>query len=117
MVLTACLALALGSGCGKKADPEVLAVEQVPATVENAFKGADGELKNTATEVVNAIQGKDEPKAMMDLQALFARPDLTPEQREVASRSMISLNQKLRAAAAQGDQRAAEALQIYNSRK
>ena len=51
------------------------------------------------------------------LQALFARPDLTPEQRQAAQRSMISLNEKLRVAAEQGDQQAAQALQMYRARK
>lgn len=116
--LSLMLALAASPGCGRGGDePELLAIEQVPSTVEDAFKDAPTELKDSASEVVTAIQGKDESKALLDLQALFARPDLNPEQREAASRSMISLNQKLRAAAEKGDQRAAEALQTYRARK
>jgi hypothetical protein len=48
---------------------------------------------------------------------LMSRPDLTPEQREAAARSMLSVNEQLRAAADQGDARAREALQIYRSSK
>ena len=109
--------LVLSSGCSQSKPPEALTAEQVPATVESAFKDASPEAKSSAAEVIAAIQGNDEPKAILDLQALFARPDLTPEQRDVASRSMISLNERLRAAAAQGDKNAAQALETYRARK
>ncbi len=111
----ACLLMAVG--CGEKKAAEPLAVEQVPNAVENAFKEAPPEVKNSANEVIAAVQGKDEPKALVDLQNLSARSDLTPEQREAANRSIISLNQKLSEAAAQGDQRAAQALEVYRARK
>ena len=116
LLATVVLSVLLTASCGQNEPPPPMPVEQVPATVENAFKEANPELKGSAGEIVTAIQGKDEPKALLDLQALFARPDLTPEQREAANRSMISLNQKLRTAAEQGDQRAAEALQVYRAR-
>lgn len=104
-------------GCGGGKDPEVLSVEQVPAAVEDAFKNASPEVKESVEGVVAAVKGKDESKALLDLQEIFARPDLSPEQREAANRSMISLNQKLRTAAEQGDQRAAQALEVYRARK
>lgn len=104
-------------GCGGGKEPEVMAVEEVPAAVENAFKDASDEVKQSVEEVVSAVKGKDESKALLDLQEVFARPDLSPAQREAANQSMISLNQKLRAAAEQGDQRAAQALEVYRARK
>lgn len=110
-------AAGLSLGCGRDANPPPLSSEEVPAAVEGAFKDANADLQNSAKEVVSAIQGKDEGKALIDLQTLFSRPDLTPDQREAAARSMNSLNEKLRTAASQGDQRAAEALQIYRARK
>jgi hypothetical protein len=108
--------LVVGFGCKEKA-PQVLSAEQVPAAVESAFKDATGDAKTTANEVVAAIQSKDEAKALVDLQTLFSRPDLTPEQREAANSSMISLNERLRALAAQGDKKAQEALDTYSARK
>src|ERR1041385_8098549 len=110
-------ALCLTGACSKDKAPEPVAVEQVPATVESAFKDAPAEVKSSADEIAAAVQGKDNAKALIDLQALFARPDLTPEQREAASQSMRSLHQQLRSSAAQGDARAAEALQTYGARK
>jgi hypothetical protein len=116
-ILAACCALALAAGCDRYEAPKPLAAEQVPAAVENAFKDATPEVKSSAAEVVNSIQGKDEVKAFFELQNLTSRNDLTPEQREVASHSMLSMNERLRAAAAQGDQRAAQALQAFRSSK
>jgi len=103
--------------CSKPPNTAPLSVEQVPTTVESAFKEASPEAKNSAHDVAAAIESKDNAKALVNLQALFARPDLTPEQREIASRSMISLNAQLRAAAAQGDKRAEEALEAYRASK
>jgi hypothetical protein len=110
-------AICFTGACSKNKAPEPVAVDQVPATVESAFKDAPAEVKSSADEIAAAVQGKDNAKALIDLQTLFARPDLTPEQREAASQSMRSLHQQLRSAAAQGDARAAEALQTYGARK
>jgi hypothetical protein len=117
--ITICSAagLLLLVSCSKNEPPTALAPEQVPAAVETAFKDAPAEAKSSASQVVNSLQGKDEVKAFFELQNLSSRTDLTPEQRQAATRSMLSLNERLRAAAAQGDQRAADALQVYRSSK
>lgn len=105
------------SACSRNEAPQPLAADQVPQVVENAFKEAAPEAKTSATEVVNSLQGKDDVKAFFELQNLSSRSDLTPVQREAATRSMLSVNERLRSAAAQGDQRAADALQLYRSSK
>jgi hypothetical protein len=116
-ILFAGCALALAAGCSRNEAPKALSADQVPAAVESAFKEAPPEAKTTAAEVVSSLQGKDDVKAFFDLQALSGRNDLSPEQRQVAARSMLSMNERLRAAAAQGDQRAAQALQLFRSSK
>jgi hypothetical protein len=103
--------------CSKNEPPKALAAEQVPGAVETAFKDAPAEAKTAAKEVVESLQGKDEVKAFFELQNLSSRSDLTPEQRQTAARSMLSVNERLRAAGANGDQRAADALQSYRSSK
>ena len=115
--LLACSCLLVAAGCGKNEPPQGLPAEQVPAAVQSAFEEATPEVKDAAKEVVNSLQGKDQAKAFLELNTLSTRTDLTPAQREAASRSMLSLNESLRTAASQGDQRAAEALQVYRSTK
>jgi hypothetical protein len=110
-------ALALFAGCSRNTPPPALPADQVPAAVENAFKEASPDAKNSASEVVSSLHNKDEVKAFLELQSLSSRTDLTPEQRQAAARSVLSMNERLRVAAEQGDQRAAEALQGYRSRK
>lgn len=116
-VLSICFVLAVAGGCSRNQAPAPLPADQAPSVVENAFKEADPQVKTAATEVVEALQRKDNIKAFFELQDLSSRSDLTPEQREAASRSMLSVNEQLRAAASQGDQQAAEALQVYRARK
>jgi hypothetical protein len=116
-ILSLCFVLAVASGCSRNRAPAPLPADQAPAVVEKAFKEADPQVKTAATEVVEALQRKDHIKAFFELQDLSSRSDLTPEQREAASRSMLSVNEQLRSAASQGDQQAAEALQAYRARK
>jgi hypothetical protein len=118
MLLISVALLLTAAGCNRNAPPPPpVSIEQVPATVQNAFKDASPEVKSSAEQVATAVQTQDDAKALIQLQSLFGRPDLTPEQREAASRSMIALNARLRAAAAQGDRRAAEALEAYQAGK
>lgn len=116
-VASICLSLFLVVGCQKNDAPAALPADQVPQVVEQAFKSASAEAKTNADEVVASLQNKDDVKAFVDLQILGARTDLTPGQREAATRSMLSLNERLRDAAAQGDQKAQEALQQYHAHK
>src|SRR4051794_18405282 len=91
-ILFAGFALALAAGCGRNEAPKPLSADQVPAAVEDAFKEAPPDAKTAAAGVVSSLQGKDDVKAFFDLQSLSARNDLTPEQRQVATRSMLSMN-------------------------
>jgi hypothetical protein len=110
-------ALMLTSACSKNVAPEALPAEQVSTAVESAFKDASGEAKDSATAIVESLQAQDNVRAFLELQALSSRPDLTTSQRDAAARSMLSMNERLRDAAAQGDQKAADALQAYRALK
>lgn len=117
-----CMALAL-VGCSKDAaPPPPIAVEQAPAKLEEAFKEnkgkqVDPEVKRLMDESVAALNSKDYAKALFTLQSLLARSDLTPPQRDLASRSMLAVNKALDEQASNGDKKAQEVLQFRRATK
>ena len=101
--------LALAMGCSKEAQaPQPLSVDQVPTALNQAFQKASTERKELVERAVAAMQNKELSKALMVIEGLCAIPDLTPEQRETASRAMLTVNQELQAAAQRGDKSAAD---------
>ena len=106
------------AGCGKNSTssaPPPLAADQVPATIENAFDQAQPEVKSVADSVASSVKNQDSATAFEQLQDLSARPSLTSEQRSAAARAMVTVVQQLQEAAANGDQKAQEALHKYMS--
>ena len=104
----------LATSCKKAGTLVAITPEQIPSTVQTAFKGAAPEVESLANDVAASLQNQEEPKAFEQLQALSWRPDLTPEQREAAMRA---LNEQFAAAAAKGDKTAEEMLQKYRATK
>ncbi|MEK7685262.1 MAG: hypothetical protein AAB466_07565 [Verrucomicrobiota bacterium] len=115
-LLLFCL-LFLAAGCGKNKAPEPLALDQIPAAVEKAFSKAKPEIKNLAKQAVATIQSKDYTTALLQLQNLSAVPQLTAEQLSVATRSLLTVNAQMQAAASQGDAQAAEVLKMRTMSK
>ena len=107
----------MAAGCKDSGNRAALTPEQIPTTVQNAFKDAAPDVKSLADDVAASLQNKEDPKAFGELQVLSARPDLTPEQREAAVRAIHTLTLQLAAAAAKGDQNAEEMLQQYRATK
>ncbi len=95
-------------GCAKNQAPQPLPLDQVPAAISKAFAKAPTAQKELADRVVSALQEKQIANAMMVVEGLCKVPDLTPEQRETASRALLTLNQELQAAAERGDKAAAD---------
>lgn len=111
-------AAALGFiGCSRDAPPAPLPLAEAPATIESAFKDAPPEAKAFATELSSALRTNDSPRAFVELQSLQGRADLSAEQREVVARSLAAVSQELNAAAANGDPRAQQVLEIHRARK
>jgi hypothetical protein len=109
--------LALG-GCTPRGEaPKEVSLAQVPQTIESAFQKAGEEAKQQSGEVLEALKGKDLPKALFGLQALSARPDVTSVQRETAARCMVAVNREVQAAATNGDSQAAQVIQYRRSTK
>jgi len=113
--LVAAVGALLLSGCGKDAAqtaPQALAEETAPATLEEAFASSTGELKEHADEAVRSLRVEDYPMALVVLQTLTERTDLTSSQRALTSQAILTANKKVAEAAAAGDAEAKK-LQRY----
>ena len=103
------------AGCEKNKPPQPLSLDQIPAAMNQAFAKAPAERKELVERAVSALQNKEISKALMVVEGLCAVPDLTSEQREAASRTLLTLNQELQAAAQRGDKSAAEFQRLRQS--
>jgi len=111
------LCLVAASGCHKQsAAPQTIEAARVPEVIQDAFQNANPELKAEVETIETAAKNQD-PAAITNLMLLMHRPDLTPQQRSAASRCLPSLLISAQQAAAQGDERAAEAVKAYNISK
>ncbi len=99
------------------APPTALAVEELPAAFEKAFAKAKPETKELAKQVVAAVQAKDYSKAFFGLQNMTSQVALTKEQSSVISGALLTVNNLLQAAQAQGDTKAAETIQSHRATK
>jgi hypothetical protein len=107
-LLPALLLAFLVAGCDKNKAPQPLSLDQIPAAMNQAFAKAPTERKELVERALSALQNKEFTKALMVVEGLCAVPDLTSEQRETASRALLTLNHELQAAAQRGDKSAAE---------
>ncbi len=116
ITLTLTAGALLLTGCGgeetSSVAPAALAVEAAPRTLQEAFASASGELKEHADEAVRLLQNEDYPMALVVLQTLTARTDLTASQRGLTSQALLTANQKVAEAAKNGNAEA-EKLQRY----
>ena len=105
-------------GCEREAvAPTPIPVDQLPGALQSAFSGGSAEAKDLVSQVVAAIQAQDYSKAHPLLQTLSASPNLTKAQIEVTARGLLTVNELLQTAQAQGDQKAAQTLQNYRANK
>lgn len=112
------LPLLFGVACDRSsAPPTALAVEELPATFEKVFAKAKPETKEITSQIVAAVQAKDYSKAFQGLQNLTTQATLTKEQSSVISGALLTVNNLLQAAQAQGDAKAAETIQYHRATK
>lgn len=119
MKITIYIAITIGAllltGCGEDSSssaPEPLAVEAAPSTLEEAFASSTGDLKEHANEAIRSLRAEDYSLALVVLQRLAERTDLTGSQRSLTSQAMLTANKKVSEAAKSGDEEAAK-LQRY----
>ena len=118
--ITLALLLLLMSGLGCKKDvlpPTPLPVDQFATTFNRAFAGAKADVKHLAGQIVTAVQTQDYSTAFAQLQTLTTASSLTKDQQRVLARALLTVNELLAAAQSQGDQKAAQTLQIYQKNK
>jgi hypothetical protein len=97
--------------------PPPLAVEQIPAEVQKEFSKAAPEVKEIVGQLTSTLQAKEYSAAFQSAQALVNLPVATKEQRMVSLRAMMTIQDLLKAAQAQGDQKAAEVLTLQRTTK
>jgi hypothetical protein len=113
-----CLMAIAASGCKKPAPPvEPISIETAVAEINKAFAKATGKAKSISGEAAKAITAQNFSAAGQSLTALTSIPELSEEQRSVASRCLISVNEKLQEAAAQGSPEAIQQLQLHHFTK
>ena len=118
IILALLLPLLASVGCDKSiAPPPVLTAAELPAAIEKAFEKASPEAKELASQVLAAVQAKDYPKAFQNVQTLGGMPSLTKQQISVASSALATVHTLLQEAQAQGDAKAAQAIQYHRSTK
>ena len=118
--LALALALSLASarvGCGDKAPPEPMPAAEVPKALNDAFGKASAEDQALAKAAQQAVQKDEQTVALELLEALSRKAELTPEQREIAARSALSVRSKLLDAANKGDKAAQDYLEEQRARK
>lgn len=107
VVCALALAALFAAGCGRGGEsqiPEALSLTEAPTTLEEAFAGAAADAKAEARAAAAALSSGDYGRALMILQQLTARPELTGPQRELATRSLLTAQQETAKAAEAGDQ-------------
>ena len=117
LALVAGLLLVATSGCGRSGAGVAKSPEQAKEAIKQAFAGAPSDVKTLAGDIEAAMKANEDAKAFLQLGNLSALPDLTAEQRGAAAQAMLSVNQKLSAAAANGDRDAAALLDSYRASK
>ncbi|MEI6356941.1 MAG: hypothetical protein WCP53_07550 [Verrucomicrobiota bacterium] len=117
LALVAGLLLVATSGCGRSGAGVAKSPEQAKEAIKQAFAGAPSDVKTLAGDIEAAMKANEDAKAFLQLGNLTARPDLTAEQRGAAAQAMLTVNQKLSAAAANGDRDAAALLDSYRASK
>ena len=105
-------------GCSQKVEPpKPLPVEQISTSLQTAFKGANVEVGNLASAAAGAVQSREYDKALFVLQSLSTHSGLTREQRDIAARALLTVNQELAAQATTGNPQAAKTLEYQRMNK
>jgi hypothetical protein len=113
----------LGAGCSKQAaNPAERRTPPKPkeaaSQLDQAFAGANNQVKSQASTASQALQSADYEKAAASLQMIKEQGNLTVDQGMAVHNSMISLEQKLISAMEAGDPNAKRAYeQLKRSRR
>jgi hypothetical protein len=111
-------AVILVAGCGSDSEPPpVLSTEQITSSAPGVFDGAPAEVRQLASDAVEAINNQDYPTAWDKLQELNSLPDLTDEQKDFVAQSIASVGAQVQQAEESGDEAAQEVLKFHRANK
>lgn len=110
-------ALLLVAGCSRSTPPEALPPERAPSELTEAFTKAKPPLKELASQASTALQAGRYAEASVLLLELAQSPELSARERDVVTRSTLTVNQQLREAQTQGEAQAAEHLRRLQQSK
>lgn len=108
--------LVIGCGGGGR-PPKPLSHDEIGPAVQRVFQDAQDDLRAGANDLVAALEAGEDSRAFLLLQSLLNRAELTAEQRDVVSRSMISIGARLNEAADAGDAGATQLLEYHGATK
>jgi len=107
----------LVSGCSEPPPPEPIPSAEIPKTLEGAFSKASPEMRGVMNDATKALEGGEQSVALENLEALSRQPELTPEQRDAASRAALTVRGSILEAAKKGDAGAQAYLEQQRARK
>ncbi len=85
--------------------------------LSKGFEKSKAENKQLIQQATSSFEKKEYIAANSSISSVLSKPDLSAEERAVASQALINLNQKIRAAAENGDQMAQQLQQMQAARK
>jgi hypothetical protein len=114
--------LALASGCGRSSkDTTGTAPATTPteaaSQLQQAFVSANPEVKSAATTASDALKAADYERAIQNLEAIKAQPNLTVEQSMAVHESEASMEMRLIRAMESGDPKAKQAYEQLKRRR
>jgi hypothetical protein len=95
----------------------ILKPNAAAASLEQAFGKSDPEPKNTAAMACEALRTADYEKAVVSLEVLRARRDLSVQQGMAVHEAEVTLTARLIAAMDEGDQKAKQAYDLLKRGK
>jgi hypothetical protein len=118
--LTVALVIVLilvSAGCGKSGNPSGTAApvpkpKEAASQLQQVFLASDPEVKDAANAASKALQTSDYEKAVVTLEAIKARGNLTFDQGIAVHNSMVALETKLIVASESGDANAKRAYDL-----
>lgn len=116
--LSCSLFLAACGGAGSS-DEAVMASnpQQAASQLEQAFANSPGDVKENAGIASDALRSGDYEKAVVALEAIRAKPDVSLEQGLAIHSSAVMMEARLIQAAAAGDERAKRAYELLKRMK
>ena len=105
-----------GCGGGNQA-PEAVSLSAAPGAVRGAFDTAKPDLKKAADEAGQALADGAYDVSLGRIAELSARQDLSAEQRQALAQSRVAVMKKLQEAAAAGDARSGQIMEMHRATK